>query len=176
LSCAAPVAQQLDRLNRSAACCKQLAQLGPAGTLAAESAGNLSPETPLVMMNGKRTPAVRFLVPAEFVGRQLQVRAAPMQNGLYSGGIAFAPVAVGFLAADGTLIAPSADSGLDAGPAQSIAYSYALWRRVTVPGGAVSAVFYSDPALYGTGGVLLPMSANAKAFFKVYGEFSVKVL
>jgi hypothetical protein len=188
--CAAPVTQQIDQLNMAATCCRQLGQVEPRGNLAAESIGNLSQETPLVMMNGKRSPAVRYLVPAELVGRQLQVRAAPMQDGFFSDGLGFAPIAVAFLAADGTLIAANDDSGLSAGPAQSIAYSYALWRRVTVPGGAVSAVFYSDPALYGTvqtfayrfgsmvpaGGIVLPMSANAKAIFKVYGEFSVKVL
>jgi hypothetical protein len=188
--CAAPVSQQLDELNASGACCTLPGQLKAAGTLAAESVGELSPQTPVAMMNGKRTPAVRFLVPAEFAGRKLLVRASPMQAGLYSHGIAFAPVAVAFLSTDGAPIAAAHDTGLVAGPAQSIAYSYALWRTVTVPEGATSAVFYADPALYGTeqtfdyrfggmvpaGGIAVPMSANAKAFYRVYGEFSVKLL
>ena len=189
--CAAPASQQIDQLNAVAACCTAPGQLQATGTLAAENAGELSPQTPVIMMNGKRSPAVRFLVPAELAGRQLQVRASPMTQALIkSGGLAFAPVAVAFLAADGTPIATARDTGLEAGPSQSLAYSYALWRTVTVPDGAASAVFYSDPQLYGSeqtfayrfgsmvpaGGVLLPMSAHAKAFYKVYGGFSAKVL
>ena len=172
------------------ACCALLVQLKAAGSLTAENVGDLSPETPVVMMRGKRTPATRFLVPAGFAGRKLLIRASPMEAGLYSGGIAFAPVAVAFLSTDGAPIAAADDTGLVAGPAKSIVYSYALWRTVTVPEGAASAVFYSEPALYGTeqtfdyrfgglvpaGGVAIPMSANAKAFYKVYGEFSVKLL
>lgn len=187
--CAAPASQQIDQLNLSS-CCTSPGQLPASGALAAESAGDFSPQTPLVMMNGKRSPAVRFLVPPELAGRKLQVRASPMQAGFKSGGIAFAPVAAVFLAADGTPVAASHDTGLDAGPAPFSGYSYALWRTVTVPERAASAVFYSDPGLYGTeqtfayrfggtvpaGGALLAMSAPAKAFYKVYGGFSVKVL
>ena len=189
--CAAPLSHQYDQLNSSVACCTEPAQLKPAGTLGTDIVGVLSAQTPLVMMNGKRSPALRFLVPAELAGRQLEVRLAPqVVSTLAGGGNAFAPIAVAFLAADGTPIAAAADSDLEPGPAQSIAYSWTLWRKVTVPAGAASAVFYSDPARHGTqkvyayrfsslvaaGGVVMPMSGNAKASFKVFGEFSVKAL
>ena len=188
--CAAPASQQVDQMNNAAACCTAPEQLQAAGTLATESAGELSPQTPLVTMSGKRTPAMRFLVPAGLAGRQLEIRSAPMQAMLWSGGIAFVPVSAVFLAANGTPIAAPHDTGLEAGPSRSIAFSYALWRTVTVPAGAASAVFYSDPALHDTeqtfsyrfsstvpaGGILLEKSAHAKAFYKVYGGFSVKVL
>lgn len=188
--CAAPASQQVAQLNAVAACCAAPQQLQAAGTLATGIAGELTPQTPVVTMNGKRTPAMRFIVPAELAGRQLEIRATPMQARLWSGGIAFVPVATVFLAADGTPIATPRDTGLEAGPSRSMAFSYALWRTVTVPAGAASAVFYSDPALQDTeqtfayrfggmvpaGGVLIAQSAQAKAFYKVYGGFSVNVL
>ena len=189
--CAAPLSHQYEQLSTSAACCTELAQLASAGTLGTDVTAALSAQTPLVLMNGKRSPALRFLVPAELSGRQLEVRLAPQAlSNFAGGGNAFAPVAITFLAADGTPIATTNDSDLEPGPAQSIAFSWTLWRKVTVPAGAASAVFYSDPVRHGTqqtysyrfsslvaaGGVVMPMSGNAKASFKVFGEFSVKAL
>ena len=188
--CAAPMSQQLNELDTSAACCTELAQLATAGTLGSDITGSLSPQTPLSMINGKRSPALRYLVPAGLAGRELLIRIAPKDPGTFArrDGMAFAPVAIGFFAADGSSIAPAANSDFYAGPAQSIAYSYALYRRVTVPAGAASAVIYSDPARYGTAqvfdyrfsaqtaaaGIPLAMSANARGAFKVFGDFSVK--
>lgn len=188
--CATPISQQTDQLATSTACCSEFGKIHPSGTIGAETNGEFAPQTPLVLVDGKRSPAVRFLVPAALAGRQLEVRFSPMDAGYGSRGLAFAPVAIAFLAADGSTLPIVADSGVEAGPARSFAYSYALWRTVTVPAGAASAVFYADPSLYGTermfsyrfgglmpaGGILLAQSANAKAIYKVYGEFSVKTL
>lgn len=189
--CAAPMSQQIDQLNTAGACCTALAQLNPAGSLTSMTMAALTPQTPLVMVDGKRSPAVRYLVPAELAGHQIKVRLAPQTPlGIGNRPLAFAPVTLSFLATDGATLPIAVDSGLEAGPAESIAYSYALFRTVTVPEGAASVVFYADPVRYGTeqqfayrfgglvpaGGILIPMSANAKAVFTVYGQFAVKTL
>jgi hypothetical protein len=191
VGCAAPLTEQINSLDKTTACCQAVTEIKPAGNVDTIVTAALTQNSPLILVDGKRTPAMLYSVSADLAGKALRVRVAPSEPSFgVRETLRFAPIAVMFLDAKGNTLASSSDSGLRGGPAESFAYSYALWRQVTIPATAVSVVFYADPALYGTrqrldyryggiqpvAGILIAGTANAHAEYAVYGEFLAKVI
>ena len=192
-ACSTPVAEQVRRLQLAAPCCAALTDLQPVEVLSAEISGELSESSRVVSVGGSKTPAIMFRLPEGSAGRVLEIHATPDMGAVTEGGsLIFTPISVVFLAADGSTVAPSADSDLNAAHG-GVMYLFILARQARIPSQAVSAVFYADPARIGksqtmqhqttsylmpAGGILIPIAgrSSVKAIYAVYGKFSAKLL
>jgi hypothetical protein len=191
--CAAPINDQTDALAKISGCCTPVSNLPVAGSLGGSIKAELSPAVTVTEIGGKRSPALRYVLPADAGGKVLLIEATPYDPGLqeyYTQTLRFVPVSVVFLDASGSPMTTTKDSGLIGAKASSWAYSFSAWRHVTVPNEAASVVFYSEPALHGikqplnyqfggmvpAGGILIPMNGSANARYTVFGGFAAVII